>query len=150
MITPKNNDEPYEKLEMYGAKCLSNSELLAIIIKTGTKGENAKSLASKVMKLITDEGNDCIGALQNLCIKDLIKIKGIGRVKAIQILATCELANRISKPINLFKIQINNSKDVSNLLMGELKNEKQELVKLLILNSKNVLLKVVDVAIRGS
>ena len=144
------SERPYEKLEMYGAEKLSNSELLAIIIKTGTKEESAFGLAQKVLALKDDIVNKELSFLQNLSIEELIKIKGIGKIKAIQIIATCELARRMSKPINSLKVKINNSKDVSNLLMDELRLEKRELVKLLILNSKNVLLKIVDIALGGS
>ncbi len=143
------SERPYEKLEMYGASKLSNSELLAIIIKTGTKEESAFCIAQKVLSLNDIEGNNELMFLQNLSIEELIKIKGIGKIKAIQILATCELARRMSKPINSLKIKIKNSKDVSDLLMDELRFEKRELVKLLILNSKNVLLKIVDIALGG-
>ena len=94
------SERPYEKLEMYGASKLSNSELLAIIIKTGTKEESAFCIAQNVLSLKDDEGNNELMFLQNLSIEELIKIKGIGKVKAIQILATCELARRMSKPIN--------------------------------------------------
>ena len=86
------SERPYEKLEIYGAKKLSNSELLAIIIKTGTKEETAVTLAQKVLNLSTDKNEKNLNFLQNVTIDDLSKIKGIGKVKAIQILAVCEIA----------------------------------------------------------
>ena len=87
--------------------------------------------------------------MQELSIEELTQIKGIGKVKAMQIIATCELAKRMSKPVNSLKIVIKNTKDVANLFMDELKYEKREIVKLLILNSKNILLKIVDIALGG-
>ena len=143
------SERPYEKMELYGSGALSNSELLAIIIKCGTKEETSVSLAQKILKLRENtEGKD-LRFLEDLSIEELTKIKGIGKVKAIQILATCELAKRMSKPIDSLKIVIKNTEDVANLFMDELKYEKKEIAKLLILNSKNVVLKIIDIAIGG-
>lgn len=143
------SERPYEKMEMYGASTLSNAELLAIIIKCGTKEESSINLAQKILKLkgISKEKN--LNFLQELSIEELTKIKGIGKVKAIQIVATCELAKRMSKPVNSLKIVIKDTKDVANLFMDELKYEKREIAKLLILNSKNTLIKIKDIALGG-
>lgn len=146
MLTLKqlpNAERPYEKLEMYGEKSLSNSELLAIILKTGTKNQTAVALAQQVLALIENRN---IRALHEISIKELQKINGIGKVKAIQIKAICELAKRMSRPQDL-KTQIKSSKDAANLLMEELKYEKNEIVKILILNTKNIVQKIVDISI---
>lgn len=144
------SERPYEKLEMYGAKALTDSELLAIIIKCGTKEETSVSLAQKILQLQGTKQTKDLRFLQELSIEELRKIKGIGLVKAIQIIATCELAKRMSKPIHSLKIVIKNTEDVANLLMDELKYEKRERVKLLILNTRNVLLKNIDISLGGS
>lgn len=143
------SERPYEKLEMYGASKLSNSELLAIIIKCGTREDSSVMLAQKILNLrgINKEKN--LNFLNEISIKELTNIKGIGKVKAIQIVATCELAKRMSKPVNSMKIVLKNTDDVAKLLMEELKNEKREIAKLLMLNSKNVLLRIVDIALGG-
>ena len=110
MLTLKqlpNAERPYEKLEMYGEKSLSNSELLAIILKTGTKNQTAVALAQQVLALIENRN---IRALHEISIKELQKINGIGKVKAIQIKAICELAKRMSRPQDL-KTQIKSSED---------------------------------------
>lgn len=138
-----SSERPYEKLEMYGEKVLSNSELLAIILKTGTKEQTAVSLAQSILAL---KGKEDIKSLQEITLQELKKIKGIGRVKAIQIKAVCELAKRMTKPHNLHVI-IKQPKDVANLLMDELRYEKREIVKLLILNTKNMVQKIVDISI---
>lgn len=143
------SERPYEKMELYGPGVLSNSELLAIIIKCGTKEDTSVSLAQKVLALKKSDESKDLRFLQDLTIEELTKIKGIGKVKAIQIIATCELAKRMSKPVNSLKIVIKDTKDVANLLMDELKYEKREIAKLLILNSKNVLLKIIDIAVGG-
>ena len=142
------SERPYEKLEMYGPENLSNSELLAIIIKTGTKEETSVTLAQKILSLAKHE-ND-LRFLQHISTKELMKIKGIGKVKAIQIKAVCELTKRMSRPIDHTNITIKSSKDVANLLMQELRYEKREIVKLLVLNAKNVVMKIIDIAYGGT
>ena len=142
------SERPYEKLEMYGPKILSNSELLAIIIKTGTKDESAVMLAQKILSISTEKNN--LGFLQDLSIEELSKIKGIGKVKAIQIIAVCELAKRMSRPVNTEKVKIKTTEDVAKLLMNELSFEKRELAKVIILNSKNIIIKIIDVSYGGT
>lgn len=137
-----NSERPYEKLEMYGEKTLSNSELLAIIIKTGTKEETSVSLAQRILKI---KGNQELRFLQEIAIEELKKIKGVGRVKAIQIKAVCELAKRMSTPLNL-NTTIKTPEDVAKLLMDELRYEKRELVKVIVLNTKNVVQKIVEIS----
>lgn len=143
-----DSEKPYEKLELYGEKMLSNAELLAIIIKTGTKDETSISLANKVLSLIGEENN--LSGLSTISIESLKKLKGIGRVKAIQIKAVVELAKRLSRPINTSKMQIKSAKDVADILMQEMQFEKREIAKLLILNVKNIVLKIIDISLGGT
>lgn len=141
-------ERPYEKLEMYGAEALSNAELIAIIIKSGTKNESSVNIAQKILSL-EKKGENNLRFLQNLSIKDFMSIKGIGKVKAIQLKAVCELTKRISRPIDT-QVQINSPKDVADLMINEMRYEKREIVKLIILNSKNKLIKIVDVCYGGT
>ena len=141
-------ERPYEKLEMYGEKALSNAELLAIIIKTGTKEETSVQIAQRILKLSEDPQMGELNFLKNITLEELMQIKGIGKVKAIQIKAICELAIRMSKPSNFKKIQIKCTEQLANLVMEELRFEKREYVKLFLLNTKNEILKCVDVAMR--
>ena len=142
------SEKPYEKMELYGAKKLSNTELLAIIIKTGTKNESALNLAQKVLSL--NNGKDNLKGLSDLTISELSKIKGIGKVKAIQILAVGELAQRISTPSSIIKQKIKNTEDVAKLFISEMANEKREIAKIIILNSKNNIIKIKDLSIGGT
>ena len=142
------SERPYEKLERYGEKALSNAELIAIIIKSGTKGESSLSIAQKILSLEKD-GKNNLRFLQNLSIEDFMKIKGIGKVKAIQLKAIGELTKRMSKPLDINKIQINTPSNVAELL-EEMKYEKREIVKTIILNSKNIIMKIVDVCFGGT
>lgn len=144
------SERPYEKLELYGAEMLSNSELLAIIIKTGTKEDNSISIAQKVLNLNKEQNSQDLRFLCSISIEELTKIKGIGKVKAIQLKAIGELTKRISKPLNKKQIKIRNTKDVADLLMQELRYEKQEKVKVVILNNKNIILRIINIATGGS
>ena len=135
---------------MYGAESLSNSELLAIIIKSGTKEYTALDLANKVLKLNDNTDKEDLSFLQDISISEFMKIKGIGEVKAIQLLAVCELVKRINKPINKENIKIKDAKDVAKLLMNELKYEKREVIKVILLNSKNIVLKIKNVSYGGT
>lgn len=147
-----NLERPYEKLLLYGAEKLSNAELLGIIIKTGTKDENAVSLAQKILSIKNDEKiskKTDLRDLLNVTIEEFMKIKGIGKVKAIQLKAMCELTKRMSLPLSEVSV-IKTSEDVANLLMQELRYEKREKVKLLILNSKNSILRIIDISYGSS
>ena len=146
------SERPYEKLEMYGADTLSNAELLAIIIKSGTKEESSVTLAQKILSLEKNKKctEDNLKFLQELSIEEFMEIKGIGKVKAIQLKATCELAKRISRPIRQIKTKIKTPQDVANLLMDELKTEKREIVKVIIMNSQNVILKIQTISQGGT
>ncbi|MBQ9298041.1 MAG: DNA repair protein RadC [Clostridia bacterium] len=141
-------ERPYEKLELYGAEKLSNSELLAIIIKTGNKEESVVSLSQKVLTLIERHAN--LRALQDISIEEFMTIKGIGKVKAIQLKAVCELAKRMGQPLNSNKIIIKSPQDVANLLMEELRYQKTEEARVIILNTKNVVLKIVKISQGGT
>ena len=140
-------ERPYERLELYGEKALSNAELLATIIKTGTKEKTSVEIANQILNLNQNEDKGDLNFLRDIGLEELKKIKGIGRVKAIQIKAICELAIRMSKPSNYRKTQIKKPNDVANLLMNDLRFEKRELVKVIIMNNKNIVLKILDVAV---
>ncbi len=144
-------ERPYEKMEMYGEKMLSNAELLAIIIKSGTKENTSVELANKVLSLISEHENDnsLLQSLQQISIEEFQQIKGIGKVKAIQLKAVCELARRMAQPVNKKNIKINSSSDVAKLLMEELRHEKVEHVKLLLLNAKNIVVRIIDISKGG-
>ncbi len=140
------SERPYEKLLTYGEETLSNSELLAIIIKTGTKDTTALDLARQVMNLSLYGNRNDLRFLQEISIHELMKINGIGKVKAIELKAIGEIAKRMSKPINLDKICIKTKADVANLLMQEMRYEKKEILKLILLNNKNIVQKIIDIA----
>ncbi|HEY5586567.1 MAG TPA: DNA repair protein RadC [Ruminiclostridium sp.] len=137
-------ERPYEKLEVAGAEHLSNAELLAVIIKTGTKSYTAVELAQLVIKLSHDGR---LSSLNNLSIEQLKKVKGIGRVKAIQIKAALELSKRIATSDGIMHHIIKSACDVSNLMMEEMRYLKKEIFKALLLDTKNQIIKIVDVSV---
>ena len=139
-------ERPYEKLEQYGEKNLTNAELLAIIIKSGTREETSVQLAQKILLLNENQEKNNLNFLREITIEELIKIKGIGKVKAIQIKATCELASRMNSIDNYKNITINKPSDVVDILFEEMRFEKQEILKVVILGNKNKLLKIKDIA----
>jgi len=139
-------ERPYEKLEQYGEKNLTNAELLAIIIKSGTREETSVQLAQKILLLNENQDRNNLNFLREITIEELKKIKGIGKVKAIQIKATCELASRMNSIDNYKNIIISKPSDVVDILFEEMRFEKQEILKVVILGNKNKLLKIKDIA----
>lgn len=140
-------ERPYEKLEQYGEKNLTNAELLAIIIKTGTKTETSVGLAQQVLKLNDKGKTDNLNFLREITIEELMKIKGIGKVKAIQIKAVCELATRMNTSLDFKQKKIKQPQDVAEILMDKMRFEKQEILKVVMLDNKRNLLKIKDIAI---
>ena len=125
-------DRPREKLFHYGPNKISNTELLAIILGSGKKGENVIDLAKKLLKKFPKD------QLINIPIKRLIGIKGIGATKACQIVACFELGKRLlkNKQINL----IITPKDIWNE-MKEIRNNKKEYFVVFYLDNRNQLIK---------
>ena len=138
-------ERPYEKLEQYGAKALTNAELLAIIIKTGTKEETAVGLAQQILKM-NSTGEENLSFLMDLTIEEFMKIKGIGKVKAIQLKAVCELSSRMNQDINYQTTKITNPKDVANILMDKMRFEKQEILQTIMLDNRNNIIKIKEIA----
>ncbi len=135
------NERPKEKLLRYGAESLSNPELLAIILRTGTKGENVLSLSQRIIS----EFNGLNGIL-NASIKEMTEIKGVKESKASQMIAIAELFKRFNtyKSFNEFK-RVTSPNDVASMLYGEMGTFNQEVLKLIILNTKNEIIKIKDV-----
>lgn len=142
-------ERPYEKLEWYGEERLSEAELLAIIIKTGTKNETSVQVAQKILNL-NDTDIEGINFLRNITIEELKKINGIGRVKAIQLKAVGELASRMTKPTTMKKIIIKEPSDLAKIMMEELRFQTKEIAKIVILNNKNEIIKIKDIAMGGA
>lgn len=136
------DERPREKMLTKGVKSLSDAELLAIIIRTGTKKYNAVELSNQIFK----EKLINIRDLYDISIEELCSIDGIGITKATQIKAAIELGIRASsyKPQ---KYKIKRPWDIYKYYMSSLSNEKREIFKIILLNTKNEIITDVDISI---
>lgn len=141
------SERPYEKLELYGESKLSNAELLAIIIKSGRKDATSIEIAHEILKMNKNVDNKDLNFLREMSIEELMQIKGIGKVKAIQIRALCELSKRMSRPTNYKKIQVKEPEDIAKILMNDLRFEKTEIAQVIILDNKNYIIKIKKIAL---
>lgn len=137
------DERPREKMLTQGSKSLSNAELLAIILRTGTKNKNVMQLASDIINIDKIEG---IRYLQDISIEELCQIDGIGMSKACQIKAIGEIALRISKTIPK-KYKVTNPWEVYKFYMDELRYEKKEIFKIVLLNTKSEIITDRDVSV---
>lgn len=131
------SERPYEKCQKNGVKSLSDAELLAVIIKSGTKNKRSIDLAMQVL------GADDQGGLAGMCrltFEDLTKIKGVGTVKALQILCTIELSRRIAKASLGKRYVFDSAEAIAAYYMEDLRHLKQEHLILLMLDTKNQLI----------
>ena len=136
-------DRPYEKCIKKGAFALSDTELLAVILRSGTQGESALHLAQRILY---DNERDGILGIHQLTPEQLMEIKGIGKVKAVQILCISELAKRLSKASAKELLCFNNPSSIADYYMEDLRHQKQENMKLLMLNSKSKLIGETDIS----
>lgn len=139
-----NNSRPRERLEDFGVKSLADHELLAILLRTGTKGNNVIGLAIEVLNTVED-----IHRLRHVSLQELMKIQGIGRVKAAEILAAVEFGRRVNQSTQLKEGTVSSSSWVGQYLQEELSHLKQENVLALYLNTKNEIIKK-DIVFIGS
>ena len=131
-------ERPYEKFEQYGADSLSDAELIAIILRTGTSHCNVIDLAVRILK--AHKSYEGLNGLARLTINDLIQIPGIGRIKAIQLLSVIELSVRLSKIRIQDMMSLSDPESVAGCYMQEMRFLKQELVKVLFFDTKSHLL----------
>lgn len=133
--TIKNLDisqRPREIIEQKGVESLSDEQLLAVLIDTGTKEQNAIQIASN---LIQYAGS--LGELAKFDINMIRKVKGIGLAKACKIVASIELANRVAKTKAKIKDSINSPSDLLEIFSVEFDKLNVEVFKLICLNAKN-------------
>jgi len=136
------DERPREKLYKYGARVLSNSELLAIIIRTGNRENTSIEISQRLLAL----DNEGIGFLSKASLEELTAIKGVGKCKAAQILSAVELGKRISVSIEKDKLKISSPMDVANLMIEEMKYFKKEYFKIIMLDTKNQVISIEDIS----
>jgi DNA repair protein RadC len=133
------SERPYEKCERYGAGALSDAELLAVILRTGTKQQRAIDLAVNILNYSTAYPG--LKGLNYLSMKELRKIKGIGRVKAIELHCLTELTRRMSKETLRDSVRLTTPQSVADYYMQDMRHLTREQVLLLMFDSKNKLMK---------
>lgn len=136
-------ERPYEKCLRYGASHLTNIELLAVLLRTGTRGVGVIELARNILKTI--DGEESLLAIHQMSLQKLLKMKGIGKVKAIQILCLSELARRLAKATAKEGLVFSDPSTIAEYYMEDLRHQKQEYMKLLMLNTKGKLIGETDV-----
>lgn len=137
------DDRPREKLLKKGAKALSNSELVAILLRTGTNGSTAIDLARKVMKKF--------GTFRNMAhtdARDWKEFKGLAAAKLAHIQAALEIGRRFREDeASTGKQKISSAKDIVDILMPQMRDLKTEAFKVVYLDSNNRIIDIADAAI---
>lgn len=135
------NERPQERLIRYGAEVLSNSELLAIILRTGTKEQNVVNLSSFLLKKVGG-----LNGLINSTYEELKEINGVGMVKAAEIMAIAEISKRFRSFKSGDDYRISNPKDAADYVMDEMKHLQKEYLRVIMLNTKNMVICSKDVS----
>lgn len=132
-------DRPYEKCERLGPEALTDAELLAIIIRTGARGEHSLALAKRILALNEPQG---ILGLLHLTLPELTAVKGIGRVKGLQLLCIGELSRRIWKTLAVQETKAYDSPEaIAAFYMEDMRHMEQEELHLMMFNTKNMLIR---------
>lgn len=141
------SQRPYERFQEKGASSLSDQEILAIILGSGSRHKNALMLASEVLsKFARNQG---ISELTDTSIEELIQIDGIGYSKAIKIKASIELGRRTNLPQKISKQLFNAPDKIASYYMYRLSNLPREELHVAFLNKKNLLIKELQLSKGG-
>ena len=136
---PKD-DRPREKLFKEGEHKLSNTELLAILIRSGVRGQSAIDLARKIQQKFKTFRN-----MSHTDIRDWKEFKGLGQAKIAQIKAAIEIGRRFREDeVKENQPKINSSKDAVDILMPRMRDLKKEIFKIVLLNSQNRVLDIIE------
>jgi DNA repair protein RadC len=130
-------DRPREKLVLKGKATLSDAELIAILLGTGTSRLSAVDLAKNILQAVNNDLNE----LARLSVKDLVKIKGIGEAKAITIISALELGRRRKEFQGEEKSKIGGSADAFEILKADLLDIPHEAFWIILLNRANRVIK---------
>jgi DNA repair protein RadC len=139
------DDRPREKLLLKGRHSLSDAELLAILIGSGTRNESAVDLAKNILKLASDN----LAALSKLSLTDLITVKGIGQARAVTILASMELGRRRNESEVLVRDKIKTSRDAFEIFRSTIGDRPYEEFWIILLNRANQVIKKCNISEGG-
>lgn len=129
------HQRPRERLQRVGARAVSTTELLAIIMRTGVGGENVLRLAERLLTRFRD-----LPGLSRASISELMTVKGIGPAKATEIKAALEIGRRLMASAPQEKVKVTSPADAANLLMSEMMFLEQEHLRLILLDTRNKVL----------
>ena len=135
---------PRERMAALGAEMLSDTELIAILLNTGSKGRNVLELA---WDLLNSAGT--LRSLRMMSLNEISAIDGIGEGKGARVLAAMELGRRAALEDKRFMPKISSSKDVLDFLADEMRSLEQETVRVLLLNTKHMLLHRAVISVGG-
>ncbi len=130
--------QPYEKCISYGPEFLTDAELIACIIRSGTKEYTSVALADHLLNL--RKGREGLIGLCSLSYEDLTAVPGIGRVKALQIQCIFELAKRMSRQEAKKNLNFKEPERIADYYMEDFRHKEQENILLLLLDNKSNLL----------
>ncbi|MBR0397926.1 MAG: DNA repair protein RadC [Eubacterium sp.] len=131
-------ERPYEKCLQNGPAALSDAELLAVILRTGTKGKSSVALAQEILSQ-TGAYTGLVGIIHR-SVEELRAIPGIGTVKAVQLRCVAELARRIARTPAERRLKFNDPESIADYYMESLRHEEQEIVLCMMFDTKNNLL----------
>ena len=127
---------PYEKFLTLGPGALTESELLAIILRTGTRNCPAVELAQKVLSLAGKSSPGGLNSLHHISLRELMEIPGIGEVKAVKVKCIAELAVRMSREKAALALKFDAPDTVADYYMEKMRHQEKEIVLLLLLDNK--------------
>ncbi len=136
---------PYEKFLKYGPGSLTESELLAIILRTGTKDKSAVQLAEEILSLSQTNRTGLLG-LYDLPVEKLMQVKGIGEVKAVKIKCIAELAMRINSASAKKGLVVHKPSTIADYFMEKLRHRKKECVVVVCLDTNGQIIKEIDLS----
>lgn len=135
----KNQNLPYERFQRFGPKALTESELLAIILRTGTKGKPALKMAEEILDLADEKKKGLLG-LYDITLEELMSISGVGEVKAVKVKCLTELSARISEASAKTGLIVQHPETVARYFMEKMRHNKTESVVVACLDSKGELI----------
>ena len=135
------NDRPYEKCFAKGPEYLTDVELLAVILRTGTNGISSFDLSKDILSHKSQNGKQDLLAIMHMTKEQLLSIKGVGMVKAVQIMCVRELVRRISSVKAKDSIQYNIPSTIADYYMEQLRHLEQENLVVMFLDTKCHLIK---------
>ena len=135
------NDRPYEKCFEKGPEYLTDVELLAVILRTGTNGISSFDLSKDILSYKSQNGKQDLLSIMHMTKEQLLSIKGVGIVKAVQIMCVRELVRRISSVKAKDSIQYNIPSTIADYYMEQLRHLEQENLVVMFLDTKCHLIK---------